>query len=341
MNRNKRFIVITTLLTILSSILFNHLYASDFLVDTAKNLVDTTSVKLADIQQSPANFDLASILPFHDHYLIWDTTVVHPYHFDLTKMHDTVTLVLADHNDCAFFAPAAGFMTSGFGARVAPHFHYVKTGRRGKSKKYFTGYASQYHFGVDLSLHKGDSVFAAFDGIVRYSSYNMGGYGNCIVIRHYNGLETLYGHLSGRIVTPGTMVKAGELIGFGGSTGFSTGPHLHFETRYLGQPIDPTSFIEFKDSTYRLKSDTLVVTKNSFNYFNRGNSRYAVRARRYNHYTANASASSFKSASYTVRKGDSIYSIAARTGTTVNRVMQVNGISRNTKLHPGQKLVVK
>lgn len=344
MNKEKRFFILTTILTVLSTILFNHLYASDFLVDTAKNLIDTTAVRLTDIQQNPAIFDIASILPFHDHYLIWDTTVVHPYHFDLTRMHDTVTLVLTDHYDCSFVAPIAGVMTSGFGIRVAPRFHYVKRGKRGRMHRYFSGYGAQYHFGVDLALHKGDSVYAAFDGIVRYSSYNMGGYGNCIVIRHYNGLETLYGHLSGRIVTPGQVVKAGELIGFGGSTGYSTGPHLHFETRYKGEPIDPTTFIDFKDSTYHLKNDTLLVTRKSFEYFSKPSARYAVRGhhRRYGHYTSTATtAGAYGAKTYTVRKGDSLYTIASRNGTTVNRVVQVNGIGRGTKLRPGQKLVIK
>ncbi len=342
MTRKKRFILISTILTIISTILFNHLYANDLLIDTAKNLIDTTAVKVTDFQQTQAVFDIASILPFHDHYLIWDTTSVHPYHFDLTHMQDTVTLVLADHNDCAFMAPAAGFITSGFGVRVAPRYHYVRSGKRGAMRRYFTGHSSAYHFGVDLALHKGDNVYAAFDGIVRYSSYNTGGYGNCVVIRHYNGLETLYGHLSGRIVSPGQSVKSGELIGYGGSTGFSTGPHLHFETRYLGQPIDPTTFIDFKDSTYKLKNDTLVITRNSFNYFNRGYNAYAVKKGKYVHgkyypYAYTAKAPKY----YTVRKGDNIYSVATKGGLTVNRLMQVNGINRNSKLYPGQKLVLR
>ena len=347
MNRKKRFFLISTILTIVSTILFNHLYANDLLIDTAKNLIDTTAIKVSDIQQNPALFDFASILPFHDHYLIWDTTTVHPYHFDLTHMQDTVKLVLADHNDCAFIAPAAGFITSGFGVRVAPRYRYARTGKRGALKRYFTGYSSQYHYGVDLALHKGDNVYAAFDGIVRYSSFNTGGYGNCVVIRHYNGLETLYGHLNGRIVTPGQAVRAGELIGYGGSTGYSTGPHLHFETRYLGEPIDPTTFISFKDSTYRLKNDTLLVTRQSFNYTNRGYNAYAVKSGRYRNAgrystrgtTATASLAGAKY--YVVRKGDTVSSVSNKSGLTVNRILQVNGIQRNTVLHPGQKLVLK
>jgi len=92
-------------------------------------------------------------------------------------------------------------------------------------------------------------------------------YGNCVVIRHYNGLETLYGHLSYRYVVPGQVVIAGQLLGLGGTTGHSTGPHLHFEVRYLGQPIDPNTIIDFDDTTrHALRSDTLNLSADNFEY---------------------------------------------------------------------------
>ena len=116
------------------------------------------------------------------------------------------------------------------------------------------------HQGLDLSLNFGDTVVAAFDGIVRYAKSNSGGYGNCIVIRHNNGLETLYGHLNSIKVSENQFVKSGELIGLGGSTGHSTGPHLHFETRYKGIAIDPQLLIDI--STQQLKSETVIFDKN-------------------------------------------------------------------------------
>lgn len=101
------------------------------------------------------------------------------------------------------------------------------------------------HRGVDLNLRTGDSVVSAFEGKVRVVKYEAGGYGHYVVIRHPNGLETVYGHLSRTLVRPGQLVRAGQLIGKGGSTGRSTGPHLHFETRFMGLAVNPEAIIDF------------------------------------------------------------------------------------------------
>lgn len=108
------------------------------------------------------------------------------------------------------------------------------------------------HHGVDIALQTGDPVHAAFGGTVRIAS-RMGGYGNCVVVRHANGLETLYGHLSKINVTKGQKVVAGEVVGLGGSTGNSTGPHLHFECRFLYQTFDPEWILDFKNYTLRTR----------------------------------------------------------------------------------------
>ncbi len=102
------------------------------------------------------------------------------------------------------------------------------------------------HEGMDVKVYIGDTIRAAFDGKVRICKYNGGGYGYYIVIRHPNGLETLYGHLSKQIVKKDQVVRAGEPIGLGGNTGKSTGSHLHFETRVLGQPINPALIFDFE-----------------------------------------------------------------------------------------------
>jgi hypothetical protein len=339
LTRKKRFILLTTVMTMFSALLLNNLYASDFLVDTAKNLIDTNSVNLSDIYHNNHFLDIASILPFHQAYLTWDTVTVHPYHFDLTKMTDTVTLVLADHKDCGFVIPVAGYVTSNFGQRTR----------------------SRYHYGIDLKLDRGDSVAAAFDGVVRISEWN-GGYGNCVVIRHYNGLETLYGHLSERKVVTGQTVKAGQLVGLGGTTGHSTGPHLHFEVRYLGMAIDPNKIIDFNDtSRHTLKGDTLALTSSDFEYLVKFHSqvyrvkhRHGRRGHYYYTYTYAAARSAGSSHStrhghnvgrsansYTIRSGDTMSKIAMRNGTTINRLCQLNRISRNSTLHPGKKLKLK
>jgi hypothetical protein len=115
------------------------------------------------------------------------------------------------------------------------------------------------HKGLDLFLRKGDTVVSAFNGVVRYAKFNSGGYGNCIVVRHTNGLETIYGHLSQIDVVENQYVQAGELLGLGGTTGHSSGPHLHFETRYKDFAIDPEQY--YDTETGQLLSNMLVVER--------------------------------------------------------------------------------
>lgn len=112
------------------------------------------------------------------------------------------------------------------------------------------GYRSRFrrmHYGADVALHTGDTIRAAFSGKVRLTKYEARGYGYYVVMRHDNGMETVYGHLSRFLVKPNQVVKAGDPIALGGSTGRSTGPHLHFETRYLGIAINPTAIIDFEN----------------------------------------------------------------------------------------------
>lgn len=180
---------------------------------------------------------IPGISPFYDIYSYWDTLNLDPYNFDFKTLGGTVSLPVLNP-DCGFSIPVEGIMTSAFGWRW---------GRN--------------HAGVDISLHTGDTVVSAFDGVVRMSRWYYG-YGNCVVIRHHNGLETLYGHLSARYVKPGDLVNAGQVLGLGGSTGHSTGPHLHFETRFMGKAFNPQFLIDFKQDS--LLKDTLVFDTNSF-----------------------------------------------------------------------------
>ena len=163
---------------------------------------------------------------------------LNPYGFEVSMLADSICLTLTDTLHCSFQMPHFGKVNSTFGWR----------GRR-------------VHSGIDLQLHWGDTVNAAFDGVVRVSKYGRG-YGNYIIIRHENGLETLYAHLQKRFVFKNSYVEAGELIGLGGSTGRSTGAHLHFETRFLGRPIDPELFIDFQQN--RLKQQSLFIHAKTF-----------------------------------------------------------------------------
>lgn len=117
------------------------------------------------------------------------------------------------------------------------------------------------HHGVDIRLRTGDSVYCAFNGVVRVAT-RMGGYGNCVVVRHPNGLETLYGHLSKISVHPNQYLAAGDVVGLGGNTGNSTGPHLHFECRFLYQTFDPEWILDF--SSFSLRTRRLHLDKSYF-----------------------------------------------------------------------------
>ena len=206
------------------------------------------------------------------------------------------------------------------------HFVAPIVGRRSSTFKYRNG---RPHNGIDIPLRVGDTIRSPFDGVVRYvgGGKATGGYGNLVVIRHPNGLETYYGHLSEHLVAENDMVAAGEPIGLGGSTGRSTGPHLHFETRYMGKPFDPERVINFDNGTLR---DTLLTIKN--HYFNVG-SHYGMTDSQ----SKNATAAQY----YKVKKGDTLGKIAKQHHTTVNALCRLNGITPKKVLKIGQRLRVR
>lgn len=173
------------------------------------------------------------------------------------------------------------------------------------------------HNGLDVKVYVGDTIRAAFDGKVRVVKYEPRGYGKYIVIRHPNGLETVYGHLSKQIVKVDDVVRAGEPIGLGGNTGRSTGSHLHFETRFLGIAINPIYMFDFENQD---------IVCDSYLFTNK---------KKTNSYAASGSGSAKY---YKVKSGDSLSKIAARQGTTVDKLCRLNGITRKTILRPGQML---
>lgn len=186
------------------------------------------------------------------------------------------------------------------------------------------------HRGVDLGYPEGTPVSAAWDGIVRISkgTANTGGYGNLVVIRHDNGLETYYAHLSRRLVNPGQMVKAGDIIGLGGNTGRSYGSHLHFEVRYLGNDINPNRLIDF--ANYKLKYDTLFIS--GYTVSTPAPSQQVVQQ------TQPKPATSAQY--YKVRKGDTLGGIAIKYHTTVSKLKKLNHL-RGDFIRDGQRLRVR
>lgn len=212
-----------------------------------------SSADTAAFYYEEGEFVIPGMLPEYDFYAFWDTLHVDAYRFDLRKLQEIIPLTVLEM-DCDFAMPIYGRTNSPFGWRHG-----------------------RPHTGIDLQLRTGDSVYAAFDGVVRMSKY-YNGYGNCVVVRHYNGLETLYAHLSKLDVKPGTLVNAGQLLGLGGSTGHSTGPHLHFEIRFLGRPLNPASVIDFPNET--VKIDTLNIESKLFQ-MPAGSYKYKKRRGRY------------------------------------------------------------
>lgn len=212
-------------------------------------------------------------------YPTWDNERVHVYAGNTAALPDTFRIDLT-----GFCMPTPNTkITSKFG----PRWHRM-------------------HNGLDIKVNIGDTIVSAFDGKVRVVKYERKGYGKYVVIRHENGLETIYGHLSKQLVKTDQTVKAGQPIGLGGNTGRSTGPHLHFETRLVGIAINPDLMFDFPHQD---------VTADSYLFIKKKAPKY-----------------------YKVRKGDCLSKIATRNGVSVATLCKLNHITRNTILRPGQVL---
>ena len=239
-----------------------------------------------------------------------DSALVHTLKMDISDM-EPVDIQLTDAEHGKFFV----FPTPEY-ARPSSHF--------GPRRR-------RFHYGLDLAMPTGEPIYAAFDGVVRFSKYNRS-YGNLIVIRHDNGLETYYAHLSKRHVTPGTRVRAGEEIGLCGNTGRSRGSHLHFEIRYNGNALNPEDVISCETRT--LIKPSLHLTRDSFR-------KVAKRGYSNNSTRSNVGNYSNGGKSYKVRTGDTLSRIAKRNGTTVRKLCQLNGLKENSILRPGQTIKLR
>jgi murein DD-endopeptidase MepM/ murein hydrolase activator NlpD len=175
---------------------------------------------------------------------------------------------------------------------------------------------------------------AAFDGKVRIARF-ISGYGNVVIIRHNNGLETVYGHLSRILVQPEESVNSGMVIGLGGNTGRSFGSHLHFEIRYLGKAMDTEDFVDYAKG--ELKNNSFVIYKEDFD------AKYNLRKIHAHKVSKSHSTSRYtnvKGKVVTVRNGDTLGAIARRNHTTIESICKKNGIKRTKVLRVGQKLKV-
>lgn len=231
--------------------------------------------------------------PAHHIYKSWNTLLPHPYKNDICKHDSESTLSLTDnYMNCGYDHPFEGVVTSKFGWRDGKH-----------------------HNGIDIDLVRGDTVVSAFRGVVRLAKWT-GGYGRTVVIRHHNGLETIYAHLYKFLVKAGDVVDPGQAIGRGGNSGASRGSHLHFETRYKGKPVDPQALIDFKG--FKLLSDSVIIRKTRDGYvgFQPG------------------------TLFHKITRGDYLYKIASKYGISVKQICKWNSISRNSILIAGRELKV-
>jgi hypothetical protein len=201
------------------------------------------------------------------------------------------------------------------------------------------GYRKKFgrmHKGMDIHIKSNDTIYAAFDGKVRLTNFEAKGYGNYIIIRHPNKLETVYGHLNRFLVKPDQEVKAGQPIALGGSTGRSTGPHLHFETRYMGYAINPMAIVDYANG--RLFSDTYTFTKSTYTQAHKGAAAPMASATTSGKsgYTAGN-----ERTTYTVKAGDTLAAIAKKNGISVRTLCKLNGLSETADIRPNQVLKVK
>ncbi len=238
--------------------------------------------------------DEEEMIPASEIYPEWSNSKVNPYNIKIdNNSSDSVSI---DMSGFCFPLPKFYRVNSEFGMRRRRH-----------------------HNGIDLKVYVGDSVVCVLDGMVRIAKSAKRGYGKHVVVRHNNGLETIYAHLNAINVTENQIVKAGELLGEGGNTGRSTGPHLHFEIRYLGQPMNPRDVVDFKELACH--SDTLLLTKSNFSYVKE--------------------VEKGKVDVYVVRKGDTLSGIAQKTGVSVSRLCALNNISKTKILQIGQRIKCK
>ena len=245
----------------------------------------------------------------------WNETQSNPYGIEQKDLPEQWSIWLVDSLD-QFHCPFQG--------TIHPRGKFgVRRGRR--------------HQGVDIPLKTGDPIYATFTGKVRMSKY-LGAYGNIIVIRHDNGIETFYAHLSKRNVEVGDWVNAGDVIGLGGSTGRSTGPHLHFETRYNGFAFDPQWLIDFEKGLLRHR--LFVLKKKYFNIYSNYEQDFEDEMKNEED-DKKEDAEREAMRWYTIKSGDTLGRIAINNGTTVSELCRLNGISKTTTLKIGRKIRVR
>ncbi|MCI7008931.1 MAG: LysM peptidoglycan-binding domain-containing protein [Parabacteroides sp.] len=271
-----------------------HQRVSELMADRVGFKKDMTDklIEMNELEELEAMEDLE--FPADELYGEWSNDWVDPFRGKKIDMPDSCRI------DCSTFVLPLDTMT------------YV-TSKYGPRRR-------RMHRGIDLKVQKGDTIRAAFSGKIRIRNFERRGYGYYLVVRHPNGLETVYGHLSKFLVERDEIVKAGQPIGLGGNTGRSTGSHLHFETRFLGQAINPAEIIDFENSVPR---QDIFVFRN-----------VKINGRKSNIYTS----SNNQMVYHRVKSGDTLGKIARMYGMTVNELCRLNGLKSTSTLRIGQSI---
>ena len=310
LNRFKKITMIAVAATGFLPVMGQDLLANQAPLDRKMKAVDSVALRRLIFTESFEN-------PAADLYDDWDNMHAHSR---VTELPDSFRISL--RNFC--MPTTSRVLTSNFGHRW---------GRQ--------------HKGLDIKVYIGDTIRAAFDGKVRVVRYEGRGYGKYVVIRHDNGLETYYAHMSKQLVVEDQEVRAGDPIGLGGNTGRSTGSHLHFETRLCGVALNPALMFDFRNQD--VVDDYYTYRKATY----QRESQLATRLRGTNGIAVGLSdfgedsemAQVAPEASYVqethfhkVKRGETLFSIARKRGTTVESLMKMNHLRRNAKLRPGQIL---
>lgn len=257
----------------------------------------------------PEDLEIDSLRPSCDETLyknIWNSTQIKYPVNTLPNKNDTVVISLINQGDSPFVMPVKGQILSKFGPRHR-----------------------RMHTGTDIRLNSGDTVRCAFDGRVRLAK-RFSGYGNLVLVRHNNGLETIYAHLKAIKVKVNDTIKAGDLIGLGGRTGRATCNHLHFETRLFGEPFDSNKYIDY--NTFALQADKIYYKNKQFEI---DPSKLRDKPLPENKLLLASKSSGGK---HVIRRGDSLSTIARKYNTTVKKLCVANKITAQKTLKVGSVL---
>lgn len=285
MNNIYRNLLLLLLLAVVpSGMMAQALIAEEVSIQKQIDMVETTALRTALLNEESA-------FPSSHIYPDWKNTKVHFKH------------ALPD----SFRIDLRGFVMPTTNTKITDKFGYRPRRKR-------------VHNGLDIKVERSDTIYAAFDGKVRITAYQRKGYGHYVVVRHNNGIETLYAHLSKKLVTVNENVKAGDPIGIGGNTGRSSGPHLHFETLLLGNCLDPALLFDFKNQD--VTGDFYMYRKPGTKYIENGVVKIAGPQEKY----------------HIVKSGETIGKIAAKYGVEQGMIFKLNKLTPRSIIRPGQRL---